>query len=67
MIASLRPGGAGGWGSPAKRFARAFEGVAVRPHQKAATALTIAMAPKMTVMFMVQLLVGIADVTTRWR
>jgi hypothetical protein len=42
---------ASAWGSPAKRLALAFEDVAVRPHQRAATAPSIATAPKITVKF----------------
>jgi hypothetical protein len=44
---------AAGCGNPAKRLARAAEGRAVRPHQKTPIAPTIAMAPRMTVRFMV--------------
>src|SRR4051794_36455947 len=54
MTELLRRAGAGCWGRPARRFTRALDGLAVRPHHKAPTAPTIAMAPKITLMFIIQ-------------
>ena len=41
-----------GLGRPAKRLSRAWDGLALRPHQKAPTAPTTASAARMTTMFM---------------
>ena len=49
--------GASGCANPAKRFERAADGRAVRPHQNMPIAPTSATAPRMTVRFMVPFLV----------